>query len=1079
MVADATANNAKPCRLVVGRQSPALREALWRLIREVQSDDIMAPVTVVAPSSYAGLSLRQDLGKSGFVNVRFIQMPVLAELMGGETLSGQGRRPLTPTLQSIFLREALVKAPESLSDVGSHPKTQASLRSSFRELRRMDDAALVELESQGGLKAEVVRLYRSYRENAAGGWFDAEDLTAAAAQAVESGRAFALGDLGHIVFFMPGMFSRAEVELMQALARAKLCSVILGATGDPLADEPAGALAAALEPFLGQPVLLEDGDAGPGALAGHATLHVAANTHEEIREVIRQIFQESRQRGTPFHRMAVLYRMENPYGSLIQDELDMADIPLAGPARTTLAESATGRTLLGLLDLANGDYRRDEVMAWLTGCPVNLSQGAGEKPSPSRWDAISRRAGVVAGLEQWRARLAAYANRLQDEAVQGEQKGEITEIRAAHMQEESEAAIRLLAFVEGLAAAATPPPAGSSWKTHSDWARELLQSYLAESVAADGPEVIERLGRELESINKALEELASADNITPSPSRDDFMRALTDSLQAAAGHLGATGRGVFVSPFRMAAGMEFDVIWLVGMLEGGAPPAVRPDPLLPESSAPANGTPSRLTRLATEERYNYLSATATAPRRVMSYPVADSASRRAAHPSRWFLEQASALAGQAVHSRTLSAFGNRPWLTITVSSQDALSRAAPDALADTLDYNLNRLLSWTAARKGPTDHPLAAAGSLYRANLMRGRRNSRSLTEFDGNLSGIAARARFGRSLSASPISPTRLENWATCPFRYFLGYLLRLGALETPEDTATISPLERGSLIHRILERFIGGAGEDDSRQNGGDSKDGGSDEDDRQRLLRIADEEFHQAELSGVTGKRLLWRLEQLNIRDDLLAFLEKDRDLRGREGILRTEVEARFGYGAATPDVEDPDTGLRFRGSIDRLDMTGNPLTALVFDYKTGSPGPYKDLEDDPIDGGKRLQLGIYSLAARKLVPGAAQVKAAYWFVTKRGDFQRVPEDYFEIDDEDTLARFREGVSAVVNGVEAGVFPARPGPGGSDETPNCRFCDFDSLCPSRRAEAWDAKKLDPRVAGYRQLAEPPMAAQAAEGK
>ena len=35
----------------------------------------------------------------------------------------------------------------------------------------------------------------------------------------------------------------------------------------------------------------------------------------------------------PFHRMAILYRMETPYASLISEELRMAGIPMAGPTR--------------------------------------------------------------------------------------------------------------------------------------------------------------------------------------------------------------------------------------------------------------------------------------------------------------------------------------------------------------------------------------------------------------------------------------------------------------------------------------------------------------------------------------------------------------------------------------------------------------------------------------------------------------------------------------------------------------------------------------------------------------------------
>ena len=53
-------------------------------------------------------------------------------------------------------------------------------------------------------------------------------------------------------------------------------------------------------------------------------------------------------------------------------------------------------------------------------------------------------------------------------------------------------------------------------------------------------------------------------------------------------------------------------------------------------------------------------------------------------------------------------------------------------------------------------------------------------------------------------ISASGIESWATCPFQFFLGRVLRIDATDRPEDGWTVDPLERGSLVHRILERFF-----------------------------------------------------------------------------------------------------------------------------------------------------------------------------------------------------------------------------------------------------------------------------------
>ena len=1052
-----------PGRLYLGRQSPELKGALWDLVTEAKQNDAMAPVTVISPSRYSSLSLRQELGHEGFVNVRFLQLPVLSELLGGAALAAEERRPLTPTLNSISLRQVLAGATGVLYPVRLHPKTQLSLRASFRELRRLDEAALNELARLGGVTAEVVSLYRTHRNTVSVDWFDSEDLAAKAAHTVQSDQAAALEDLGHIIFYLPRTASPEETRLIQALARHGRCSLLLGITGDERADEPVTSLARNLEADLGPAQRIEEPDSGAVLPSGEALLHVAPSTHEELRRVIRQIVTEAETNGTPFHRMAVLYRMENPYGTLIRDELALAGIPMAGPGRDVLAETAVGRALLGLLDLSRHDFRRDLVMEWLTGCPVRPPHNHATTFSPSLWDTISRRAGIVGGLQQWNDRLEIYANTTLENADRDEAAEAISEARATAMRDNARSALELRRFVLDLAEAVTSPPDGSSWSDFCNWAKRLLNEYLSSLPANTDASLNERFVRDRETIGQKVEEIRSADAISPPTGADEFRQVLTDALQSVQGHLGATGQGVFVSSFATATGMSFDAVWLVGMIEGGAPPAIRPDPLLNDNPR-SSGSPSRAERRIAAERFDYLSALATAPRRTLSYPVAETSSRREAHPSRWFLEQASALAGQQVHSTTLPSLAGHPWLSVTDSAEHALVGLEETGLADELDFNLNRLVSWRRQGYNANRHPLAVSGILARSGTLRRNRGARTFSEYDGNLSGEAATARFTQNLVQQPISPTRLEAWATCPFRYFLGNVLRLGALESPEDTTTISPLERGSLIHAILEKFIiqtnsagclPAPGQDWSDQ-------------DRSRLLAIAEAEFGAAEARGVTGKRLLWELAKQDIRDDLDTFLVEEARLRAAAGTGQLQAEARFGLGDGTPDVTDSETGLSFRGVIDRVDVSADGKSILVIDYKTGSNSPYAGLKDDPIDHGKRLQLGIYSLAAQRLVPDATQVRAAYWFTSGRGGFGFAPPDHFDIMDPDTSHRFRECVSGVVDGIRAGVFPANPGEPGQRGFANCLYCDFNSLCPSRRDDIWERKKQDPKVAGYLKLAE-----------
>ena len=1032
------------------RFSPAMTEALWQLVKDAKQTDILAPVTVIGPTQYANLTLRHELGRTGFVNVRFIVMGHLSELLGAAELAREGRSPLTRVIDTMSIRQVLDQHSNLLAPVLGHVATQARVRSCFKDLRRTGQDVLTALEAQGGVRGEVVRLYRAFRQETCTKWYDSEDLAEAAANAVRSDESSGLADLGLIIFYLPRNPSPAELKLIEALASRVRCAVLLGSTGDPVANEQATTLAEALTQLLG--TALQEQQANLPLLPGEAHIHVAPTAREELRRVVRGIMEEVEKKQTPFHKMAVLYRIRDPYAALIHHELHETGIPVAGPGTGLLRNTASGRTLMGLLDLADGEFPRSRVMAWLTGCPVH-PKGAPEAFNPSTWDALTRRAGIVGGLEQWRDRLAHYSKEIEADTESRLAREEITEARANILHQEAATAKSIHKFIDDLGHRLIPPKNGSEWVAFCNWACDLLDYYLDKSLPSTEHAALEK-------IHRGLEELKAADSVKAGTTLREFRQTVDDALQDSTGRLGVTGQGVFVSSFSAAAGMNFDAIWMVGMIEGAVPPTLPPDPLLPEADWLSAGGRSRLKKHIAQERRDYLSAVASAPRRVLSYPAAGAASNRKAYPSRWLLEQASALENAPIRSSDLSRLADRPWLTIDASPEQALSHVPESSPADLHDYTLQRLLHWKRSGNRLGDHPLVQDGALARAILLGTQRDLRQLTEFDGNLSSVARTARFSRSLDTSPISATRLESWARCPFSYFLGHVLRLSALDTPEETVAISALDRGGLMHKILERFIR---ESDTPPPGQDWN-----PEDRVRLTLIAHQEFARVESRGVTGKPILWELDKEEILSDLDTFLEEDANLRQTLGSTSIEVELKFGSEDNTPTVTDAESPLRFRGQIDRIDLTADGRTVLVIDYKTGKPDYFRGLDKDAIDRGKHLQLAIYSLAAREIFPNAKQVRAAYWFATAKGGFKRLPSQHFDLDDPQILDRFRQGISAISDGIRAGAFPANPGPPDRNKNANCTYCDFDAICPSRRADLWDQKKQDPLLSRYLELAE-----------
>ena len=72
-----------------------------------------------------------------------------------------------------------------------------------------------------------------------------------------------------------------------------------------------------------------------------------------------------------------------------------------------------------------------------------------------------------------------------------------------------------------------------------------------------------------------------------------------------------------------------------------------------------------------------------------------------------------------------------------------------------------------------------------------GRRSCQAI----GRISGAIAKHAMGMR----SYSPTALQNYAGCPYKFFLQAIHRLAPCEVPESIDELDPLQRGSLIHEI----------------------------------------------------------------------------------------------------------------------------------------------------------------------------------------------------------------------------------------------------------------------------------------
>jgi len=957
----------------------AMADELYDAVAVAKEGDPLFPVTVVAPSTYAAVAARRSLAlagrerrRAGVAIVTCTTLGQLTQQLAAPVLWQQGLRPVPGPVETETVRTVASAGPPSWVRFVSHPRTLMALRAAFAELRRLSPAALETLARKDVRGADVAALLFAIRQHLHDhGFADTLDVREAALAALGGGDPLP-EDVGAVVLLEPPAFAPGESALVEALGRRTTC-LSLAVPSTAVVSER----------------------------------WVCAEPEEEARRAVRSVLADLED-GVALWRQAVLHPAAGGYPRLLHQQLAAAGLPSNGPEYLRLDRTSAGRALLGLLDLATGDWSRSQVLAWLASAPVRT--GPGGRPVPvSRWNAVSAAAGVVRGLGQWRDRLARLAGR--DQA-------------------ETDEALALADFVSDLAGRVTSGAAG--WAARAAWAENLLDHYLDPEGTALWP-AEQRLA--LSQVKGVVRSLAELHTVSSGADVASFRVAVRAELERH--HLdttelpgGGVGDGVFVAPFDQARGMRFHTTVLVGMADGLVPGRAADDALLPDELRAMDDSGTLRTRAARAEQLlgDVRAALAAGTgRRVVTSPAVDPRTGREQVPSR-FLSVLSAPDGS----------GSPSGASAPVRRVDSLvaSLRGPGPVQSPDEHVLRTLDIWTATGADVLMSPPAQYDGRLRTGLETVQaRAGRAFTRFDG----LIGSGRVTPFDPAQPVSATRLETYAECPRKFLFERVLGIHERTLPEDLWRIEARDRGSLVHAVLERYVA------ERIAGAPRS--------LARLLEIAEEYLDQAAEGGLVGKPLLWRLDRAAIARDLHTFHAEEGDL------APLAVELAFGdedgdIPAVSVELADGRV-VSFRGRADRVDR-GSDGELVVSDYKTGKQSGIARLGDDPLDCGRRLQLPLYALAARQTFGPDDGVVARYWMVS--GERSAA---FFELELTEALERhFADVVGRIARAVEGGCFPGIPGPPRDTGFEVCMWCDFDRVCPAGRDRQWAAKRGSPSL-------------------
>ena len=1016
----------------------------------------------------------------------------LARMLAREALVREGAVPVGSLVaQAVVARVVHEAAAEGtlgrFADAAGGPGLVRSFAAVLDELRLADaDPGAVAAEAP-----ELARVLAAYHDALRdAGLADTAHVLALAAERARDAAPHPWLGLPTLLLDVPVAWQR-EGTLVEALAarapdllalvptgdvasQARLAEALGTGAPDALPAEDADALAR-----LQQHLFEESAPLGDDPEEAVCVVSAPGESRECV-EIARRIHRLA-DAGTPFDRIAVLLRAPDAYRPHLVEALRRARIP-AHFARGAVQPDPAGRAFLALLACAEEGLSARRFAEYLSLGEVPAPSEGGTPPAPSprgerwvapdeemvptavaqqlapaeeteapadresptsgtlraprHWERLLVDAAVIGGRERWAHRLAGLRNELsldlealddEDDPLRPRLERDIAALDALR-----EYALPLLDDLAAL-------PERADW---GDWLDRL--SALAT-----------RALRRPERVMAVLAELAPMAPVGP-VDVGEVQLVLERRLRELASPAPKVRYGsVFVAPVDEARGLAFDAVFVPGLAEKVFPKKLEEEPILLDAPRRRlGGLPTREDRLREERLRLRLAAGAASRQLVLSYPRLDLDQSRPRVPSFYALEAKRAATGRLPSFDALARDAERV-------SNARVGWPAPRDPADAIDaaeHDLALLESLLAkdeeASRGTARYLLTANAHLGRALRFRARRWHEGWTQADGLLKvSDAAREAIGRhALSARSFSPTALQNFSSCPYKFFLYAVHRLSPREVPESIEELSPLQRGSLVHDVQFALF-----QVLRDEG---------------LLPVTEATLPEArahldrELDAIAARYedelapaipRVWKDGVDSVRTDLREWLR--RASLDETGFVPWRFELSFGL-AGRRDDRDPhsrdeavplDGGLQLRGAIDLVERRGDGVLRAT-DHKTGKE---RFKEGAVVAGGEVLQPVLYALAIEQLFPEADVESGRLYYCTTSGNFEErsVPLD----------ARARDSARTVSDVVGQALtepfLPAAPAEGA------CRWCDYQTVCGPYE-EFRTGRKWQPALEGLHTL-------------
>jgi ATP-dependent helicase/nuclease subunit B len=820
--------------------------------------------------------------------------------------------------------------------------------------------------------------------------------------------------------------------------------------------------------------------AAPGYCDGLEIFSAPGEGLEAV-EIARRILRLTRD-GVAFDQIAILLRSPERHQPMIEDALRRASIP-AYFSRGSARPDPGGRAFLALLACAAEKCSASRFAEYLSlgqapaidaarqnewvpaddellpkdppvgGDPEmdaahQTTSDARIVPAPAAWEKLLVDAAVIGGRERWQRRLRGlereYELRLKTIERDDEARRDYYARKLDQIRQLEGFALPLIDILDALPRDGTTLPGahprGVSWKTWIEKLGELARAAL----------------RHPEPVLATLAEFEPMGDVGP-VSLEEVSEVLSDRLRFLRSEPPDRRYGhVFIGSIDEARGREFGVVFLPGLAEGIFPRRAFEDPLLLDefrrkiaATFPQTSLTLRDDRVDQERARLKLAAAAARDRLIASFPRLDVAEARPCVPSFYALELPRAAEGKLPELKTFE----RDASSAAPARLNWPAPADPIDAIDDVEYDLVALRNALKpeGKSIGTRYLVESNDKLARSLRARYRRwDKRNWSEADGlithNPDTLAALST--HRLNARAWSPSSLQQFAACPYRFALHGIYGLRPREDAAPIEQLDPLTRGGLFHAVQFALLN------------ELKNRGLLPVKPQSLaetLQIADAALdrtaaeYEEELAPAIPR--VWKSEIEDLRTDLRGWLQhvsaNDDDWEP------IHFEFAFGLAHREDSDHDPastaeeadlaDCGVRLRGSIDLIERHVTTGALRVTDHKTGKQPATIPLY---VGGGRLLQPLLYALAAAKLI-GKSVESGRLFYATQQGSYQ-----HSVIQVNDKSRAFLTKLLANIDGaIAAGFLPPAP------QKDACEWCDYRPVCGRHEEQRTSAQKKDGR--------------------